>query len=368
MSYSKRVLTALICCSSLLCHFGQAQGPQKRFDDIAALQREGEGLAREGRLAEAEIPLEKAVLLTPGNAETLTLLGKIKARLGEEKDAILLLRKAVLAAPESGDAHLNLAIVLADSSDSRDALSEIDKAIKIDPKSAEAHLNRARILADADRPTAARAEFQEASLLAPEDAEVFFFWATFESKYHHDAKESLLLKKVVVLDPKNFRAYFLLGKSLQNQEREGEAIAAWRSAVALNPEYVEAIYSLGQALRTRDSEESKRLMEQFRTLQEKSQALEQVTETANHAYSLMLKQDWAEAIALFKQAIVMCGHCELQASLHQHLGLAQCHAGYLDEGKVELQRALSLSPDNRETVDALYWVSQQRKQDSGQLP
>jgi Flp pilus assembly protein TadD len=109
-------------------------------------------------------------------------------------------------------------------------------------------------------------------------------------------------------------------------------------------------------------------MEQFRTLQEKSQALEQVTETANHAYSLMLKQDWAEAIALFKQAIVMCGHCELQASLHQHLGLAQCHAGYLDEGKVELQRALSLSPDNRETVDALYWVSQQRKQDSGQLP
>lgn len=367
MSLLKLILVALLCWSPVVRCFGQTQEKQKRSADIAALLGEGESLTSKGRLAEAEIPLERAVLLAPDNFDVLTSLGKVKARLGERSDAIVLLRKAVLANPDSGDAHLNLAIVLADNSDLKAALAETAKAIKLSPNSPAAHFNRARMLTDAGQQASARMEFRTASLLAPKDPDIFFFWAMLESQSQNAAKASLLLKKVVRLQPQNFQAYFLHGKSLEDQGQETEAIGAWRRAVALDPEYKEAVYSLGQALRATDPESSRRLLGQFRELQEKSELVEQVRKMGNRAYASMVARNWAASIDLLNQAIAKCGSCELQAGLHQHLGLAECHAGNLDKGEIELQRALSLNPNDRQTVEALQWVSRQREHGSGQL-
>ena len=61
------------------------------------LYSQGKQLAAEGRLAEAEVPLQKAVLLSPKNVIMLTLLGKVKARLGEDADAAILFRRVVEA-------------------------------------------------------------------------------------------------------------------------------------------------------------------------------------------------------------------------------------------------------------------------------
>jgi tetratricopeptide (TPR) repeat protein len=325
------------------------------------LYGQGEQLAAEGRLAEAEVPLQKAVLLAPKNVPLLTLLGKVKARLGENGDAAVLFRRVVEADPGSGEAHLNLAIALADAKDLPGALKEATKAERLAPGAASAHLNRARLLSDMAHIPEAREEFATASRLDPQNAETSFLWGSFELDNHHAAAATPLLRKVISGQPNNSEAYFLLGKSLDLQERPQEAIEMWRRAVAINPDDQEAVYALSQALRDSDPAASAEFLAKFKHLQAQRDRLDKAKNLGNQAYAAMQVRDWNTAITVLRKALEICQSCALQADLYQHLGLAECHSGNLDGGEEDLRRALALKPDDTTTVQALTWIADQRK-------
>jgi tetratricopeptide (TPR) repeat protein len=331
--------------------FGVAQSSQNdAFNEAFKL---GQELAQQGRLAEAEVALEKAEHLSPENTQIATLLGKVKGRLGEFPAAIALFQRVVDLKPKSADAHLDLAIVYSDAGELPHALEETAKALVIDPNLAAAHFNRARILDDLKREPEAGAEFAKACGLTPNDADCFFYWSFAERANGNFAKETVLLQRVVKLQPDRAKAFMLLGSSLLEQSRTPEAVAALRRALAIDPNSSEAAYMLSQTLKSIDPTESKRLREHFDALRQKNAVVEHSKTLGNEAYGASRDQDWTKAASLYREALESCGDCEIQATLHKNLGLMLCRAGNLQEGREELQKALELNANDPDVVKAL---------------
>jgi tetratricopeptide (TPR) repeat protein len=355
LRYSALIVLVFVC----LCMVAQGQVSSQASSDKKAtdLMAQGIHLAAQGQLAQAEVVLEQARTAAPHNAEVLTALAKVKGRTGDLTGAISLFRQVVDASPRSTEAHLNLALALADNADLNGALVEASRAVELSPKLALAHLNRARILADLHRSDEAIAEFTIASQLAPTNPDSFFYWALVEREKFDYAKESGLLRTVVRLQPRNEKALNLLGESLLNESKVAEAIAVWRKLLTINPDSSEATYSLSQALRGTDPEESKHLLERYHALQQREKQLRQVNSLGNQAYEAINNRQWPEAIAALREAIGLCGDCNMQASLHKDLGLALCNSGDIHAGEAELRIALRLDPKDRDTLKALATIA-----------
>jgi len=347
------LLSAFVICS-LTTSLAQSS-PSDSFKDAFAL---GQELAKQGRLAEAEVALEKAERLSPQDTQAMTLLGKVKGRLSEFPAAIVLFQRVVDLKPKSADAHLNLAIVYSDAGELPHALEETSKALAIDPILAAAHFTRARILDDLKREKEAGAEFAKACGLTPNNADCFFYWSFVERAEGNFAKETALLQRVVKLQPDRVKALVLLGSSLQEQSRTAEAVVALQRALEIDPNSSEATYMLSRALMTSDPNQSKRLREHFNALRQKSGALDRSKTLGNQAYGASTQQDWPKAMSLYREALDACGDCEIQAALRKNLGLVLCRSGNLEEGGSELRKALELNPNDPDVVKALSVLGQ----------
>jgi tetratricopeptide (TPR) repeat protein len=355
MKIVERVLPFALLICFLATGWAQSSQHDSSFDEAFGL---GQELVKQGRLAEAEVAIEKARSLSPEDTQVLTLLGKVKGRLGECQAAIALFQRVVELKPKSADAHLNLAIVFSDAGEFPHALVETEKALAIDPNLAAAHFNRARILDDLKREPEAGAEFSKACRLTPNDADCFFYWSFVVHAEGDFAKETILLQRVVKLQPERSKAFVLLGSSLLEQSRTAEAVVALRRALEIDPNSSEAAYMLSRALKNSDPSESRRLKEHFDALRQKNAAVERSKTLGNEAYGASTQQDWAKATSLYREALETCGDCEIQAALRKNLGLVLCRAGNLQDGGNELRKALELNPNDPDVVKALSVLGQ----------
>jgi len=359
MLISKRILARVlpsVLCLGLLAS-GVAQGNQT-FSAANEPLSSGQALLMQGRIAEAEVELEKARSLSPNDCQLLMLLAKVKGRLGKSQEAIALFQRVAELRPKSAEAHLDLAIVYSDAGMLAQGLEETSKALALDPHLAPAQLNRARILDDLHREQEARAEFTTACRLLPNDSDCFFYWSFVERALSDFAKETIVLQRAVRLQPERTKAWVMLGRSLLAQARKQEAVAALRQALVLDPDSSEAAYMLSRALAGSDPQEAKQMSEQFLALRQKNAALEHSKALGNQAYGAYTQQDWPTAIRLYKGALDSCGECEIQADLHKNLGLTLCHAGNVEEGASELHKALALNPNDSDVVKALAVLEQ----------
>ena len=306
-----------------------------------------------GKLAEAELVLDRAEKLAPSDSVILTLDAKVKGRLGEYSSAVALLKRVIQLTPESAQAHVDLAIALADSGDLNSALAETATAISIAPGLAIAHLNRARILDDMRQDREAGDEFALAARLAPGNPDCYFYWSIAERARGNFTKEAELLQKAVKLEPGNLKAHIMLANSLLDQNRTAEAVAELRIALAIDPNSTQAIYKLSRVLVTTDPEESKRLRAQFDRVKAQNSVVEQAKALANEAFHAFTVQDWRESVRLYNEAIETCGDCEIESALHRDLGLTFCRDGQIERGAEELRKALALNPDDRDAAKAL---------------
>ena len=353
------LLAAFLFASRSLGYAAAQTGAQP--PSVHELFVQGQTLAREGRMAESEVVLEKATELAPDDRTILNLLAKVKGRLGEFPDAISLFQRVIALNPMSAEAHVDLAIALSDSGDLQAALEETARALAIDSNLPQAHLNRARLLDDLRREPEADAEFSIARKLAPNDPDVCFYWSFVERATGHFDKETSLLQRVIALQPANEKALILLGKSLLEQSRTTQAEAALRRALAIDPKSAEATYLLSRLLIKTKPLESRQLAARFAILRQQSANLDRSKSIGNGAYGASLEQDWPKAIDLYRQALQICGGCEAEEALLRDLGLTLCRSGDIKEGRIELQRALSLNPDDREVVKALSIIGQEHE-------
>jgi tetratricopeptide (TPR) repeat protein len=183
-------------------------------------------------------------------------------------------------------------------------------------------------------------------------------WSFVEEAQGNFAKESSSLQRVVELQPQNDRALVRLAVCLLHQSRQSEAVVALRRALAINPKSSQAIYMLSRALSSSDPGESARLRKQFETLSAEDAALARSKVLANEGYGASTEQDWGNAIRLFREALEICGTCEIQETLHKNLGLALCRNGNVQAGSDELRQALALNPHDIDVEKALSVIGQ----------
>ena len=322
----------------------------------------GIALAQKGDLAGAEESFERAVVLHPGDAQALTALGQVQEQQGKLSESIQTFRGVIGLDPLSADAHVNLGIALGDHSELAAALQESVTAIHLAPNSADANFLRGRLLSDLGKPEDARNEYRKVLEIAPRFAEALYYWAALEGDAGNKVDQGNLLRRYLNLRPENPTAWLQLGQILQEEHRDSEAIAAWKHATALNPNYSAALYSLGRALKTADPAESKRLVERCKELESDRQTIDRVNMLGNQANLKMYDANYKGAIDDLKNAIVLCGSCELLGALEKNLGLAYCHAGQLNAGERELKIAESLVPEDASVKVALQTVRRQRAQ------
>ncbi|MGA7341753.1 MAG: tetratricopeptide repeat protein [Terracidiphilus sp.] len=345
----------------------RSQETRQQEDDLSSgpeLQR-GIALAQKGDFKNAEDAFEQAAALHPSDPRVLTALGEVQAKLGKLPESIETFRKVIELDPHSADAHENLGIALADRSDLANALKESSIATQLGPELASAHFLRGRILSDLGKREEARVEFRKTLDIAPKYAEALYYWAALEGDEGNTEIQGNLLKRFVRLRPDQATAFDQLGHVLEEEQRESEAIVAWRRAIALNPQYSEAIYSLARALKRTDPVESKQLMERVQELGSDQRTIDRINMLGNQANAKMSEANYKGAIDDLKNAIVLCGRCELLGALEKNLGLAYCHAGQLDAGERELRISESLIPDDPDVKTALQTAEQQRRQALG---
>jgi tetratricopeptide (TPR) repeat protein len=348
------VLVVACCALNLSSIFASAQ--QAAPPSTGELLDQGRKLLNAGKLAEAELVLDRAAKLAPSDSVILSLDAKVKGRLGEYASAVALLRRVTGLVPHSAQAHVDLAIALADSGDLNGALAETATAISIDPSLAIAHLNRARILSDLNRDGEAGHEFALAARLAPGNPDCYYYWSFEERTQGNFTKETELLRKVVKLQPGNVKAHIKLADSLLHQNRTAEAVAELRIALAIDPNSGQTLYKLSRALHVTDPEESKRLSDQFLRLKAQNSILDQAKALANQAFHAFTVQNWRESVRLFSEALETCGDCEIESTLHRNLGLTLCRDGQIERGTEELRRALALNPEDRDAAKALEMI------------
>lgn len=346
-----RVVALFVCCA-----FGPGtivatvpQGASSSSDLLA----QGRNLLEAGKLAEAELILDRAAELAPYDAVILTLEGRVKGRLGDYANAVALLERVTRLTPQSAPAHVDLAIALADSGDLNRALAETGTAISLAPHLAIAHLNRARLLSDLKKDREARDEFAVAVRLAPGDPDGYFYWSIAERTQGDLTKETELLRKVVKLQPGSVKAHIMLASSLLDQNRIVEAVSELRDALAIDPDSPQAVYKLSRALYSTNPEESKGLRDHFDRLKAQNALLDRARALGNRAFHAFTTQDWRESIRLYIEGIETCGDCEIESSLHRNLGLTLCRDGQIERGAEELRKALALNPEDRDAAKAL---------------
>jgi tetratricopeptide (TPR) repeat protein len=349
------------------CSISHAQDMPSSTSDRSSNRELETGIARaqKGDLKGAEEAFERALMLQPRDARALTALGQVQEQQGKLPDSIATFHKVIGLDPASADAHVNLGIALGDHSEFVAALEESVIAIRLAPNSTDAHFLRGRLLSDLGEPEDARGEFRNVLEIAPRFAEALYYWAALEGDAGNKVDQANLLRRYLNLRPENATAWFQLGQILQEEHRNSEAIAAWKRATALNPNYSAALYSLGRALKTTDPVESKRLVERCKELENDRQTIDQVNMLGNQANLKMYDANYKGAIDDLKNAIVLCGRCELLGTLEKNLGLTYCHAGRLNAGERELKIAELLMPEDASVKAALQTVRQQRAQALG---
>ncbi|HEY2468495.1 MAG TPA: tetratricopeptide repeat protein [Terracidiphilus sp.] len=317
------------------------------------LLMQGRNLLEAGKLAEAELVLDRAAELAPSDSVILTLDGRVKGRLGEYASAVELLERVTKLTPQSAPSHVDLAIALADSGDLNSAVAETGTAIALAPRLAIAHLNRARILSDMKKDLEARDEFAIAVRLDSGNPDGYFYWSIAERTQGNFTEETELLRKVVKLEPGNVKAHIMLATSLLDQNRTAEAVSELRAALAIDPNSAQAIYKLSRALYPTNPEESKRLRDHFDRLKVQNAFLERAKALGNQAFHAFTMQDWRESIRLYTEGIETCGDCEIESALHRDLGLTFCRDGQIERGAEELRKALAIDPEDRDAAKAL---------------
>jgi tetratricopeptide (TPR) repeat protein len=114
---------------------------------------------------------QRALQLSPDNAELLKDLGAVLHLLRRPKEARHALELATRLNPALADAWRNLGVVAADAGDWGEALEIFDRAVHLAPANADLHYFRAIALQRLNRPEEARAAARDSLSLRPDHPE-----------------------------------------------------------------------------------------------------------------------------------------------------------------------------------------------------
>jgi tetratricopeptide (TPR) repeat protein len=213
----------------------------------ATLYEAGLGHLQAGRPLDAQMCCERALVLDPGHADTLQLMGLLSLQAKQYDAAIEWIGRADRADPEP-DYLASLATALEQQGLHEEALKAFDKAVQNRPDDAELRTRLGDVLVRLQRPDQAIPHFDSALKLNPR-----YWYAAYnralvrlQSQRFEEALADLNLCDEV--EPDRAWTLHMRGATLHNLERFEEALSDATRAQALDPANADTCNNIGAAL------------------------------------------------------------------------------------------------------------------------
>jgi Flp pilus assembly protein TadD len=193
-----------------------------------------------GRLQDSLIANQRAVAISPNDAEAHSNLGNIMQDLGRLEDAEASYNKSIAIKPEYAEAHNNLGSILRELGRLEDAETSYNKAIAIKPEYAEAHSNLGSMLRELGRLEDAKASYNKAIAIKPDLAEAYSNLGVTLKELGRLEDAEASYNKAIAIKPDLAKAHSNLGYLLLELGRLAEAEARYAQAIRLKPDFIDA--------------------------------------------------------------------------------------------------------------------------------
>lgn len=184
----------------------------------------------QGKPADAEVSLRRALALRPGDGYVLNDLGVVVRAQGRTAEAAALYRAALAAAPRDPLTHGNLGNALTELKRLDEAEHHLREAVALAPGSVEHRCNLAIFLTAQDRPHEAIVLFRDVLMRAPAHVDAWTNLGVAQLDAGEVADAEATLRRAVALAPQNAEAHYNLAwvLLLTGQWPEGWREYEWR--------------------------------------------------------------------------------------------------------------------------------------------
>jgi tetratricopeptide (TPR) repeat protein len=265
-----------------------------------------------GRVKESLIANQRAVELSPNDAEVHCNLGNTLKELGRLKDAEACYRKAISINPDYAEIHYNLGITQQIFGRLEDAEVSYKKAIAIKPDYAEAYNNLGVTLRELGKLEDAEACYKKAIAIKPDYAEAYNNLGVTLKELGKLEDAEACYKNAIAIKLDYAEAHSNLGFTLQELGRLQEAEKSYKKAITIKPDYAEAHSNLGNTL------------QELGRLQDAEKC---------HKKAIAIEPDLAEA--------------------HSNLGVTLQELGRLEDAETSYKKAIAIKPDYAEAFSNL---------------
>ena len=315
----------------------------------------GKKLAVQGKLADAEVQIQKGIAALSAlssdaqgqdtviaqAAELQDVLGSLLAQQKRWAEAETAFREAMRIAPkeEAAAAHMHLGAVLLEEKQYDSALVELNKAVESVPGNAMAQFQLGRGLAAAGKDEEAVPHLEGALKLAPALPGGVLELAMAEQRLGKQAESIPIFERALVQEPNNAQTLTNLGLALTQTGKAKDAVPYLEHALTVTPNDPVVHENLGVAqLQQSHFDEA---IAQFEKARELDSTNPQLHYDLGLAYKLKDRMD--DAIRELAEA------AKLDPTLPDPpytLGILYMQMGKLDDASVQLRAALALRPSN----------------------
>jgi len=289
------------------------------------------------RLSDAAAELEKAIAIDRSNSGAYGQLGRIYHRQGRWPEAEASLRKALELDPRDGGARIELGSLCQDQDRLPEAAAEFERAIATDGNNGWVHGQLGSVYRRQARWAEAEASLRKALELEPQNGSVHIELGAFFLDQTRFSDAILEFEEAIVLDGDNGWAHCQLGRAYRWQGRLPEAETALRQALAFDPRSAGARIELGGLY-----EDQKRFPEAAAEL-ERAVAIDPGNGRAHCQLGRIWHRQgrWPDAEAALNKALELVPD---DACARIELGALYQDQGRLSEAEAALVAALAINP------------------------
>ena len=215
------------------------QGPHA----LAALFQQGLVHHQQGQLEEARAAYERMLVLQPGHADALHMLGAMAMQSGEHALAVERISVSVHNNPRNATAYFNLGLALKALQRYEEAMVSFSQAIAIQPDYAQAWNNRGVVLQDQLRWDEAAQSYAGAIAAQPGFAQAHYNLGNALRALGRFEAALASYDTAITLQPGWAHALNNRGLALQELQRSAEAIESYDAAIANEPDYADAYWN-----------------------------------------------------------------------------------------------------------------------------
>ena len=199
----------------------------------------------EKKFGPALVDLNKALQLSPRDAEALTNRAVLLSNKNKNEEALIDLNKAIELNPDYAYALSNRGIVLMELNRYAEALSDLNKAIALRPTYAEAYYNRGLLYMDEKKNELAVKDYDMALKLKPGYPEAIVNRGIILNEDMSSEKSLDNYDRAIANSPNNPQLYYNRGLVNMNLKRNAEATSDFNRAIELKPDYAAAFLNRG---------------------------------------------------------------------------------------------------------------------------